>query len=347
MNFLDFRVLICVGSGGVGKTTLSAALALKAARAGKRVLVMTIDPSRRLKSALGLDQASAASGDVVQVPIPLAEGRLDACILDAQKIFEKFIRSSSMDPGAAERLLRNRLYEQLSTTLSGSQEFTSLLQLTQMVENESYDLVILDTPPAQHAVEFLEAPEKIYALFQDSVVRWFIGGEQVGFIRKVLAQGTKTVLGALEFITGMQFMQELADFFTSVRSVQEKISRKTEQVREILRAPTTGFLMITGFDEPKLLEADGLQTYLRSQSYRLSGIIVNRAFPKWFENTNEGVADGDDTEYLEWRRYYEDRNAHYRKFLDQWAKTLTVTCVPELNSDLTGIKALEVMCDEL
>ena len=145
-----------MGSGGVGKTTLSASFAVAAAKMGRRVLVMTIDPSRRLKVALGIE--SRGSATITRVPNQNYQGEIFALLLDAESIFREFITSSSTDATVAGRLLKNRLYKELSTTLSGSQEFTSLLQLSKIATDERFDLIILDTPPAQHAIDFLEAP---------------------------------------------------------------------------------------------------------------------------------------------------------------------------------------------
>lgn len=169
------KIIVCAGSGGVGKTTVSAALGVRAAELGLRVLVLTIDPAKRLATSLGLVPGQA---DEVKVQNFDCDGALFAAAIDPEKIFGEFIKASAKNPEAAERLLRNRLYKQLATTFSGSQEFTSLERLAVAAESASYDLVILDTPPAQHALEFLEAPAKIYALFQDSITKWFVGGGQ-------------------------------------------------------------------------------------------------------------------------------------------------------------------------
>jgi len=339
------KVIICVGSGGVGKTTMSASLAVKAAQMGKKVLVMTIDPSLRLRQALGL---ADAGGQKVRVPGQAYKGELWAQLLSAEEIFKEFIMQSATQPEMAQRLLKNRLYQQLSTTLSGSQEFTALLQLSKIVSSAEYDTVILDTPPAQHAVDFLEAPEKIGALFQDKIVRWFIGSEaEMGFIRKVISQGTRTVLSALEKITGSFFMHELNDFFKSVMSVQEKIGQKTARVQEILFSKETGFVLITGFDEAKLNEAQQMKSYLDKKGYSMTAIVINRAFPQWqlqvepVENTLLMAA------YEDWARYHSQREVIYRDFHAHWSQTLPVLRIPDLNRDISGREGLEVMSHEI
>lgn len=344
------RVLICVGSGGVGKTTISAALGHQAAQLGLRVLVMTIDPSRRLRDALGLTGEFARE---VLVPGQQSTGELRATLLNAEEIFSDFIKRTALNKNLAERLLKNRLYKQLSTTLSGSQEFTSLLQLSEIVNKKEYDLVILDTPPAQHAVDFLEAPIKINSLFQESIVKWFVGDEEaVGFVQKIISRGTQTVLRALESMTGSLFMTELNDFFSSVRSVQQKIAEKTQAVQNILHDKSTGFLLVTGFDTIKLKEAETLNTYLEKQSYHLVATIINRAYPTWVDFAEADVKNliGPDKikrEYMKWRDYHIEREKIFSAFTDKWQQKLPVVQIPDLNQDVYGLQGLGVVSNEI
>ncbi len=165
---LQHRVIVCTGSGGVGKTTLSAALGVLAARLGKRVLVLTIDPARRLATTLGID----ADIPEARVPGQNYSGVLHAGMIDQQRIFADFIRRYAPQQATIDALFNNALYQQLSTTLSGSQEFTSLAKLVEACESGHYDLVILDTPPAAHAVDFLHAPQKLNAVFDSDVHKY-------------------------------------------------------------------------------------------------------------------------------------------------------------------------------
>lgn len=151
------KILVCVGTGGVGKTTVAASLGIAAAKKGLNVLVLTIDPAKRLAQALGLN--SEKTGDVF-VPDQNFKGKLFAGIIDPEASFSEFVKYNSSDKNKAETLLNNTLFKQLSTNLSGSQEFTSLDRLYRAVNSNKYDLVILDTPPAQNAMDFFKAPEK-------------------------------------------------------------------------------------------------------------------------------------------------------------------------------------------
>lgn len=343
------RTLICVGSGGVGKTTISAALGIRAAQMGLRVLVMTIDPSLRLKQALGIASASGLDeGSVIKVPEQKYLGTLDVTLMNPEAQFKKFISQSSPDNEMTARLLKNRLYKQLSTTLSGSQEFTSLLQLLDFVEGDQYDLIILDTPPAQHAIEFLEAPHKITTLFQEKIVNWFIGDvHEAGFFRRVLSRGTHALFLALEKVTGSQFMKELNDFFISVRVVQSQIADKANRIDSVLRSPLTQFLLVTGFDAVKLNEAQGLQSYLEKNQYSMGGVIVNRAFPEWQRLTSSPHSTELSAEYGLWQDYHHQREKIYGDYIRASGDKLHVVRIPDLNEDIKGLVGLEVISDEL
>ncbi|MCB0350250.1 MAG: ArsA family ATPase [Bdellovibrionales bacterium] len=338
------KILICVGSGGVGKTTLSAALGVRAAQLGKKVLVMTIDPSKRLKIALGVGDEQSQG---VKISKQRYAGELHVAILDAQTIFDEFITSAAGDSEEAKALLNNMLYQQLSTTLSGSQEFTSLLQLSKISTQDEYDLLVLDTPPAQHAVDFLEAPGKIGALFEEQIVRWFVGSDQVGFIRKVISAGTKTVFSLLEKITGSRFIHELNGFFRSIRSIQNKISEKTSLVQKILLDSSTGFLLVTGFDEAKLREAEQLNLYLEDKRYHMLGVVINRAFPKWFLNKISPQEPKVAEEYNKWVNYQQQREGIFKSFSSKWRKDIPVARVPDFNADVYGLDGIEVVANEL
>lgn len=343
MNLSEFKTLICVGSGGVGKTSTSAALATMAAQKGLRVLVMTIDPSKRLKTSLGLEDTN---GEIVEVNYK-SSGKLFACILNAEKIFEEFIVSSAAKPSQAERLLKNRLYQQLSTTLSGSQEFTSLLQLAKVLESDEYDLVILDTPPAQHAIEFLEAPGKLQKLFQESVIKWFVGEEHVGVIRRLISKSTKIVLSALERVTGNQFMQELSDFFESVQSLQGNINFKTQKVQELLVSDDTGFILVTNFDEVKLKEARDMGDFLQNRKFKLVLNIINRAFPLWYELNRQSDHHAEELETKSWQKYYQDKAKLYDRILTDQSHIQQNIQLADHSIDMSGLDAIEVLANEI
>ncbi|MFZ3229856.1 MAG: ArsA-related P-loop ATPase [Pseudobdellovibrio sp.] len=286
----ETKTLICIGTGGVGKTTLAASIGIGQALQGKKILVLTIDPSKRLAQALGLK----ADGELHQVNLKdftsnnTPGGELWSCVIDHQKAFEKFIRQSSMNIASENdinRLLKNKLYLQLSGRLSGSQEFTSLITLYQYVQSGDYDLVILDTPPAQHTWSFLKAPEKIASLFNEGIANWFRSGtESTSLLKKIVTIGTTQVLKALEVLTGSEFIKELAAFFKAIQNWQQPLENYVMNCHRLLISPKTEFVLITGLDPSRLKEADKLSKEIRTQGYRLTSIVINRV-PGWLSST--------------------------------------------------------------
>jgi anion-transporting ArsA/GET3 family ATPase len=342
----DSRVIVCAGSGGVGKTTVSAALGARAARGGRRVLALTVDPARRLAMALGLDPADDGER---RVALPRARGELSAAVIDSKKTFDAFVARHATDPGAAERILRNRLYKQLSTTLSGSQEFTSLERLLQAIESGRYDLVVLDTPPTKHAVDFLTAPQRIEALFQESITRWFMApGEGAGILAAIVSRGTRVALKSLEALTGGQFIEELTDFFAGVRAVQKTLRERSIQARAVLTDPATRFAVVTSFDAAKLQEARYLQGQLRAMNYNLGAVVINRAFPSWLEADGADPSEGRDeayekvrAEFQRFKAYYSSRYGLYDSFARGLDPSVALFRIPEYERDVYGLEDLD------
>ncbi len=288
------KVIVCVGSGGVGKTTVASAIAMRAAQLGKKVLVLTVDPSRRLKSTMGLDDKEDS-----EIFHPSIKGSLHASIIDPKKIFDEFVVRASSKEDRAQKILKNKLYIQLSTTLSGSQEFTALEKLYSSFESGLYDLIVLDTPPTKHAIDFLQAPQKLSSLFNENVAQWFRDpeGQERGFFKTVLQTGTRQVLKALEALTGSEFMGELADFFKSIQKWQGQLEQRIAASHNLLTSRDTHFVLVTSFDEAKLKEAEFFSREIRKSGYQLSTVLINRAYPKGLD-LNQKVSDGNDLLHL-------------------------------------------------
>lgn len=297
------KTLICIGTGGVGKTTMAAALATGFAESGKKVLVLTIDPSQRLAQALGIK----ANGDVYQV-----QTNLFACTINHEKAFNEFVlkaaNKSKDDLKSAEKLLNNKLYKQLSTQLSGSQDFSSLFKLNEYVQSGVYDLVILDTPPAQHTWHFLHAPEKIAQLFNEGVAHWFRdpSAQKTGFFKKVLNMGTAQVLKALEMLTGSEFIKELSLFFQAVQKWQEPLEKQVWDCHKLLTSPATEFILVTALDPSRISEAIRLSSEIDKQGYNLKSVIINRV-PAWSAQKPTEVHSGLVQGYLQYLKKLENQ----------------------------------------
>ncbi len=339
------RVVICVGSGGVGKTTIAAALGVRARQLNRRALVLTVDPAKRLARALGLTLGDV---DERKVPSGTSAGELYAAIIDSQKIFNTFIAEHAGESSLVERILNNPLYQQLSTTLSGSQEFTSMERLLQGLE-KNHDIVILDTPPTKHALDFLVAPERLNALFQDAVFRWIAGGsESSGFFSQLFSRGTKTVRKSLEVVTGQQFIEQLVDFFAAIRALQSVLQSRTDKIRAILKSNECRFVLVTSFDEAKLSEAGHLRSDLEKLGYQLSGVVINRAYPELVK-LDDPTAVTDTPQlaaaFKQFASYYRHRYTLFQAFSEALPTNIQVVRVPEYAKDITGVQSLEELAN--
>ena len=347
---MNNKVIVCAGSGGVGKTTIAAAMAVRASLLGKRVLVLTVDPAKRLATALGLDLQ-----DHHDKKVPLEKGELSAAVIDSKKIFDEFIATHAQGAEIVAKIMKNRLYQQLSTTLAGSQEFTSLERLLQATESGKYDLVVLDTPPTKHAVDFLTAPQRINSLFQEGVTKWFMGpgDKPSGLFARVINKGTRTVLKSLETLTGGQFIEELVDFFSAVRSIQSVLRTRSEDAHKVLLGEKTKFVVVTSFDAAKLMEAKYLQGELARLDYRLAGVVINRAFPVGLPeglSPDPGSEDHEAQEKLisffgRFKEYYGNRYRMYDEFARGLDKKVAVVRVPEYQRDVLGLADLEKLAE--
>ncbi|MBX2995438.1 MAG: ArsA family ATPase [Bdellovibrionaceae bacterium] len=349
MSFIarDVRVVVCAGTGGVGKTTIAAALAAQAAEEGRRVLVLTIDPSQRLKTTLGLSD----SGETSELKHPRIKGSLSAAVVNSKKTFDDFVLRSARSKESAQRILNNKLYVQLSTTLSGSQEFTALERLYEAVESGNYDLVILDTPPAKHAMDFLKAPQKLGALFQDKITRWFRdpkGGDK-SFLVGIFQMGTKQVIKALEKLTGSEFVRELSDFFSSIQSWQGELEERTNNVHRLLVAASTQFVLVCSYDRSKLLEAFKFAKAIRQDGYHLHSLILNRAFPEWLANRQDRTFPSDPAGQMaaKWAGYFEERRKNSSILSELQNQSVQIRELPEMKEDIRTLDGVFEIVDRL
>lgn len=344
----EHRVIVCTGSGGVGKTTTSAALGVAAARLGKRVLVLTIDPARRLATTLGIAQGA----EDVRVPKQAWRGELWAGAIDPARIFADYIERHAKSPDIVARLVANALYQQIATTLSGSQEFTSLARLHEAATSGAYDLVILDTPPAAHAADFLHAPARLNAVFDSAIVSLFMGRTTgLGLAAAAWKRGVKLVLGALTVLTGSAFVATFKDFFSAIDAIAPDIRETNLQAHRLLLDPSTAFVLITSFDSAKLQEGEAFHDELLAAGYHLRKVVVNRAWPRWtpadaaaqsqvraalLASGEPALADLHDS----LADFYRARRSLHPRFAD-------VVTVPEMDDAVVGLKALEHLAQRL
>ncbi|MNJ91218.1 Arsenical pump-driving ATPase [compost metagenome] len=341
--FDGVQVLVCVGSGGVGKTTVAASLGICAAKEGKKVLVLTIDPAKRLAQTLGIENTN----DITRVPHQNFPGELYASVIDHKKTFDEFVTRAAQKSEAVKKIFENSLYKQLSTSLSGSQEFTALEKLYSCYESKEFDLIILDTPPTKHAIDFLNAPQKLSALFNEGVSKWFRDpeGKKGGFFGQILQTGTRQVIKILETLTGSNFIHELADFFINIEKWQGKLEQRTVDVHRMMVSSTTQFWLVTGFDQAKLKEAEYFSREIKKGGYHLSTVILNRVFPTWLKLQGLEVKNSAYQDlvgfYEKMKDYYSQRDILYRQFESRLAKEARILRIPDLLNDISDLKGLE------
>ncbi|MBX3026491.1 AAA family ATPase [bacterium] len=275
-RLLAQRLIVCVGTGGVGKTTTAATLALAAARRGRPTAVITVDPSRRLKDALGLD---ALASEPRRVPLAGAAAPLDAMALDTKRTFDHLIARVAPTPELAERILANRLYQELSSELGGSSEYMAMEKLHELLGLDRYALIVVDTPPSADVRELLSAPLRMSELLASQAVHFLkspasiLGGSQEsGLARATLA----AVLRALERWTGLHLLSELADFAGSFEQLVDGFRARAAAIRDALHAADTSFAIVTS-PEPNTVAASlDFDAELRAGGYPVAGVIANR-----------------------------------------------------------------------
>jgi len=275
------RILVACGSGGVGKTTTAAALAVRAARAGRRVLVCTIDPSRRLATSLGLLQLSGRPRPIDFArfsPPPARGGALWAMVLDVKSTFDALVARYTPDAAARERILGNRFYRHISAALAGSHEYMAMEKLLDLRADDRWDLVVLDTPPTRHALDFLEAPDRLLDFLDTSILRWFL---RPYFVAGRLTLKVATRTGAVAFrladrFLGLQFLQDLSEFFLAFESMYDGFKERAAKVHALLRDPSSGFVMVAGPSALALEEALYFHRRLSEKRMPFVAFVVNR-----------------------------------------------------------------------
>ncbi len=275
-------LVICVGSGGVGKTTTAAALGIAAATAGRRTAVLTIDPARRLRDALGI---TTLDGEPHRVPLarhePAARGLLDAMILDTKRTFDDLIRRYAPTEAAAERVLQNRIYESISTALAGSQEYMAMERLHAIATARTYELLVVDTPPTQHALDFLEAPERLIALLTSRAAA-ILQNPSLILAREGsrIAQAALTaVLRGLERFTGFEMLRDVAEFVGGLEQFSAGFQERAATVARFLREPATSFLLVTTAEAARVAETLAFHRELLRTGLPFAGFVVNRVLP--------------------------------------------------------------------
>lgn len=285
--FAGRKLVLCVGPGGVGKTTCAAALGLYAASHGRKVVVVTIDPSRRLAQALDLEHSP--SGELV--PVRREAGcYLDALILDGAKVFDGIVRDNASDPETAQRVLSSRIYQATAARLSGALEFAAMARVQMLFDANEHDLIVLDTPPTANAMDFLDAPKRVRELIDNPGARLLAGTGRIG--AKILGLGSAVLSKTLEAVGGGQFIGDLGAFLREFADVLGEFQRRGGDFEKRLRSADTGVLLVTSASPFSVREAEGFLAQLSDYGLRIDAIVLNRIDPELPEPaTREQLAD--------------------------------------------------------
>jgi anion-transporting ArsA/GET3 family ATPase len=285
------RLVVCAGSGGVGKTTTSAALAMGLAAQGQRVAVVTIDPARRLATSLGLDELG--NDPALVDPARFAEhglelrGELWAMMLDAKRTFDELIERLAPDARTRDDVLQNRIYQQLSGAVAGSQEFTAVAKVYDLVHSGRFDVLVLDTPPSRNALDFLDAPDRLTGFFEGRALRVFLA--PTGIAARVMGAGTGVVFSVLRRLTGVDLLEDLSVFFRALGGLIDGFRERARGVKALLADPATTFLVISSPEREPVEEAIFFHGKLAEARMPFGGLVVNRARPLRDEDPEPGA----------------------------------------------------------
>jgi len=281
-SLLRPRIAVCVGSGGVGKTTVAAAFALEAARRGRRALVLTIDPARRLADALGVgalgNQPEALPREALAALGVPPEGNLSALMLDMKRTFDDLVERFADTPETRTRILQNPIYQHVSEALAGSIEYSAMEKVYELDAQRAYDLIVVDTPPSQHALDFLEAPQRLVEFLDSRIVHMLIhpafAAGRLGF--RLFQRGARRVLQILERISGIGFLEDVSEFLLAFEGMSEGFRQRASGVRALLLGRETAFVLVAGAGRDSIEQALALRERLAGFGASLTGVLVNR-----------------------------------------------------------------------
>jgi anion-transporting ArsA/GET3 family ATPase len=276
------RVVVCAGAGGVGKTTVAAALSLSAARSGRRVLCLTIDPARRLADSLGISLAPGVEAEVAPELLASAgaptNGSLSVAMLDPKQVFDDLVKRHASSPAVAQGILANQFYRHVSTSLAGTQSYMAMEKVLSVLKSGRYDLIVLDTPPTSEALDFLDAPERLVEALDSPAMRWLVQSFQPssGFSLRLLARGVAALLRTMGRVTGRGFLEDMAAFVGELNELFGGFKERAAEVSRAFRAPDFAYLLVAAPNAPALEEARFFAERLRRLGLTADALVLNR-----------------------------------------------------------------------
>jgi anion-transporting ArsA/GET3 family ATPase len=345
-------IIVCCGSGGVGKTTTAAAVALQAARLGRRACVVTIDPARRLANSLGLDALTNSPTEIAGS----WPGELHALMLDPKRTFDDLVHRYADRPEQAEGILSNRIYRNLTGALSGTQEYMAMEKLYELSEEGGFDLIVVDTPPTRNALDFLDAPRRLTRFLENKVFRALMLPTRAGL--RVMGMAAQGLLKAISKVAGADIVRDAVTFFQAFEGMEEGFRTRAARVRELLAEQTTAFILVASPRPDSVDEAVHFSSKLTDAGMSATALIVNRVQPRFADDSlladlpavpdgAAGSALADLVDNLQGFTAASDREETTYADLVADVAPAPVARVPLLNSDVHDLGGLATVADLL
>ena len=354
------RVVVCCGAGGVGKTTTAAAMALRAAEYGRTVVVLTIDPAKRLAQALGIQDLGNTPQRVALAPE--VTGELHAMMLDMRRTFDEMVVSYSPE-GRADAILENQFYQTVATSLAGTQEYMAMEKLGQLLAEDKWDLVVVDTPPSRNALDFLDAPKRLGSFMDSRLWRLLLApGRGIG---RLVTGAVGLAMKALSTVLGSQMLSDAAGFVQALDATFSGFRQKADRTYELLKRRGTQFVVVSAAEPDALREASFFVDRLSQEHMPLAGLILNRTHPLLCDLKAErageaadaldasGGDDGPDALTAAVLRIHADRALTAKREVRLLSRftganpAVAIVGVPSLPFDVSDLEALRAIADQI
>lgn len=349
------RVVVCCGAGGVGKTTTAASVALRAAEYGRTVVVLTIDPARRLAQSLGIE---ALGNTPQQVHIEGIKGELYAMMLDMRRTFDELVVQHA-GSDRAQSILDNKFYQTVATSMSGTQEYMAMEKLGQLLHEDKWDLIVVDTPPSRNALDFLDAPKRLGSFMDGRLWKMLLGSSRG--LGRIVTGAVGLAMKALSTVLGSQLLSDASMFVQSLDSTFGGFREKADRTYELLRRRSTQFVVVSAAEPDALREATFFVERLTQEGMPLAGLILNRTHPTLSTLTVERAVDVADNleESGEYSlpaavlRVHAERAATAKREIRLLSRftsanpTVPIVGVPSLPFDVSDVDALRAIADQI
>jgi len=355
------KIIVCAGTGGVGKTTVSASIAVAAAASGLNTIVMTIDPARRLANALGLDDFGNVEREIgpemlepygVKLKAPL-----HVMMLDVKQTFDNMIHNMASSPEARDLILRNKIYQQFSTVLAGALEYAAVEMLYDVYASGRYDLIVLDTPPSQNAIDFLEAPSKMINFIEQSSNQWFLKPSAIAgkLGLRLLDVGASIISKTLGKMAGGETIKELSQFLVAFSDLYDGFQKRYDSVRSLMGSDEVGFVLVTSTQANQRAAMRRFQNDLAAGGFKTRAVVVNRIRQVHYETSAvqsviKGIEDpltaeeeAEISQALEQEAYLAGQDQRGLQDLEGELTNIPVVRLPELRLDAHDLESLSML----